>query len=83
VHRVTALGGAVDGATETARLIAGNNEYGVWMTKLGLATNLDAPSMRHAIELENRTQVLGTFTDNMTEAAIAFREKREPEWNPM
>ena len=45
--------------------------------------NLDAPSLRHAIELENRTQVLGTFTRNMTEAGHAFVEKRDPTWNPM
>jgi hypothetical protein len=45
--------------------------------------NLDAPSLRAAMELENRTQVLGTFTGNMTEAGVAFREKRAPEWSPM
>jgi enoyl-CoA hydratase len=53
------------------------------MTKKGLWTNVDAPSLRHAIELENRQQVLGTFTGNMTEASRAFREKRKPQWNPM
>ena len=36
-----------------------------------------------AMELENRTQVLGTFTGNMTEAGEAFREKRDPVWKPM
>jgi enoyl-CoA hydratase len=53
------------------------------MTKLGMWLNVDAPSMRHAIELENRTQVLGTFTGNMTEAGQAFREKRAPVWKKM
>ena len=42
-----------------------------------------APSLRHAMQLENRTQVLGTFTGNMTEAAVAFRERRRPRWYPM
>jgi len=63
--------------------IAANSEFGVYMTKIGMWANLDAPSLRHAIELENRTQVLGTFTGNMTEAAQAFRDKRDPVWNPM
>ena len=63
--------------------IAKNSEYGIWMTKRGLWANLDAPSLRHAIELENRTQVLGTFTGNMREATIAFQEKRDPQWKPM
>jgi enoyl-CoA hydratase len=70
-------------AAELAAAITANSEYGVVMTKLGLWANLDAPSLRHAMELENRTQVLGTFTGNMTEAGQAFREKREPNWRPM
>jgi enoyl-CoA hydratase len=83
VHRVVPEGQEVAAALETARSIASNNEYGVWMTKKGMWSNLDAPSLRHAMELENRTQVLGTFTGNMTEAMHAFREKREPNWKPL
>lgn len=73
----------VDTAVELGSAIADNTEYGVYMTKIGMWANLDAPSLRHAIELENRTQVLGTFTANMSEAAAAFRDQREPRWNPM
>jgi len=73
----------LESAVELAGLITDNSEYGVYMTKLGLWANLDAPSLRHAMELENRTQVLGTFTRNMTEAGRAFVEKRDPTWNPM
>ena len=73
----------LDSAVELASLITANSEYGVYMTKLGMWTNLDAPSLRHAMELENRTQVLGTFTRNMTEAGRAFVEKRDPTWNPL
>ena len=69
-----------DRALETARQICANNEYGVWMTKKGLWANLDAPSLRYAMEIENRTQVLGTFTGNMEEAMKAFVEKRPPKW---
>jgi enoyl-CoA hydratase len=83
VHRVAPEGQHVPAALETARLIRENNEYGVWMTKNGLAANLDAPSLRHAIELENRTQVLGTFTGNMEEAMKAFRAGRAPVWKPL
>ncbi|MBJ21314.1 MAG: enoyl-CoA hydratase [bacterium] len=83
VQSVVAEGKEIEKALETARLIVQNNEYGVWMTKSGMWTNLDAPSLRHAMELENRTQVLGTFTGNMTEAMQAFREKRDPRWKPL
>jgi enoyl-CoA hydratase len=70
-------------AVALAASIAENTEYGVWMTKRGLWANVDAPSVRHALELENRTQVLGTFTGNMTNAMLAFRDKRPPDWSPM
>ena len=83
VQSVVPEGKEVEKALETARLLVANNEYGVWMTKSGMWANLDAPSLRHAMELENRTQVLGTFTGNMTEAMASFREKREPRWKPL
>jgi enoyl-CoA hydratase len=83
LNRVVDGDDLLDAAFELADGIVANSEYGVYMTKIGLWANLDAPSLRHAIELENRTQVLGTFTGNMTEAATAFVEKRDPHWNPM
>jgi enoyl-CoA hydratase/carnithine racemase len=83
LNRVVAGGELLDTALNLAELIVENNEYGVYMTKLGLWSNLDAPSLRHAIELENRTQVLGTSTGNMREAQAAFVEKRDPSWSPM
>ena len=70
-------------AAGLAAAIAANSEYGVYMTKIGMWHNIDAPSLRHAIELENRTQVLGCFTGNMTEAGRAFVEKRDPVWKPL
>ena len=83
LNRVTDSGEQLSAAVELAELIASNSEYGVRMTKVGMWANLDASSLRAAMELENRTQVLGTFTGNMTEAGAAFREKRAPEWKPM
>ena len=76
-------GHETEAAIALADKVAANTEYGVWMTKRGLWANVDAPSIRHALELENRTQVLGTFTGNMSEAMVAFREKRDPDWSPM
>lgn len=83
LNRVTTSDDVVESAIELATQILANSEYGVRMTKVGMWANLDAPSLRHAMQLENRTQVLGTFTGNMTEAGEAFREKRPPEWKAM
>jgi hypothetical protein len=55
----------------------------VWQTKIGLNAALDAPSLRHAIELENRTQILSGLTNNPVEATKAHQEKRAPKWDPL
>jgi len=83
LNRLTPPGEHVPAALESARAIAANSEYGVWMTKKGLWSGVAATSLRQQIEIENRTQVLGTFTGNMTEAAEAFRERRAPVWRDM
>lgn len=83
VHEVVAAEGLMDAALAMARSIAANNAYGVWQTKTGLNAALDAPSLRHAKEIENRTQVLTGFTNNPREAAMAHREKRSPNWDAL
>ncbi len=83
VSRVVAPEMLLESAREVARAIAANSEYGVWMTKKGLRANLDAPSLRHAMELENRTQVLGCFTGCMEESMQAFQEGRAPRWKKL
>lgn len=67
-------------ATETARLIAANAPFGTWMTKETMWQTVDAPSLRHAIDIENRTQIMCTGTGEIDEARAAFAEKRAPVW---
>ena len=83
LNRVVSKDELLPTARDLAGQIAANSEYGVTMTKLGFWANLDASSLRQAMELENRTQVLGTFTGAMSEGAAAFREKRAPVWPAM
>jgi enoyl-CoA hydratase/carnithine racemase len=83
VHEVVAADDLMAAALNKAREIAANNAFGVWQTKIGLNTALDAPSLRHAIEIENRTQILTGFTNNPAEAAKAHQEKRAPKWDPL
>ncbi|HVN42757.1 MAG TPA: enoyl-CoA hydratase-related protein [Steroidobacteraceae bacterium] len=83
VSRVTEPEALGDAALEVARSIAEHSEYGTWMTKKGLQLALDAPSLRHSMEIENRTQVLGTFTGCYEEGSQAFQERRKPRWRPL
>jgi enoyl-CoA hydratase/carnithine racemase len=82
-HEVVPQADLMASALGKAREIAANNEYGVWQTKTGLNAALDAPSLRHAKEIENRTQVLSTFTNNPKEAAIAHMQKRPAVWDEL
>ena len=83
VHEVVAPDDLMAAALKMARSIVENNAYGVWQTKIGLNTALDAPSLRHAKEIENRTQILSGFTNNPLEAAKAHQEKRSAVWDPL
>lgn len=78
VSRVVPDGEVVDAALEIAAQIRANSPFGVWMTKEVMWSNLEAGSMQAAIDLENRNQILTTFTEDMPEAIRAFLEKREP-----
>jgi enoyl-CoA hydratase len=78
VNRVVEAGELTGAALDLAEEIAGNSPLGVRLTKRVLVENVDAPSLRAAIELENRNQVLTMATDDMAEALVAFRERRPP-----
>jgi enoyl-CoA hydratase len=67
-------------ALETARLIRSNAPFATWMTKETMWQTLDAPSLRHALDIENRTQIMCSANGDVAEARAAFVEKRLPEW---
>ncbi|MBN8866287.1 MAG: enoyl-CoA hydratase/isomerase family protein [Solirubrobacterales bacterium] len=69
-------GDVVEAALEFGADITRNSPFGVRMTKEVLALSVDAPSIEAAVEMENRTQVLATRTEDMSEAVAAFKEKR-------
>jgi hypothetical protein len=48
------------------------------MTKELLDANASAGSLRHAVQNENRAQVLCNFTGEIAEAVAVFREGRPP-----
>ena len=63
-------------ALDTARQIAANDAFAVWMTKRGGWANAESASLQAAIELENRTQILARTTGELQRAAEALLARR-------
>ena len=61
----------MDAALEIADQIAANSPFGVWMTKEVMWANLEVGSFGAGIDLENRTQIMASMTED---AARAQRE---------
>jgi enoyl-CoA hydratase len=80
VLRIVPDGEVLAAALEVADRIVMNSPFGVRMTKRVMWTNLDAPSLRHAIALEDHTQVMATRHPEHREAISAFLAKRPPAW---
>lgn len=70
-------------AVAKAREIACHSPLAVWMTKETMWQTVDAPSLRHALDIENRTQVMCTTSGDLANSFAAFREDGTPQWNPL
>src|SRR3546814_6360871 len=62
VTRVVPDDELLDSALETAALVAANSPWGVRMTKEVAWSQLEVGSLQAGIDLENRTQILSSFT---------------------
>jgi enoyl-CoA hydratase len=80
VLRVVPEGEVLEAGLAVARSYAANTPFGVRMTKQVMWANLSAPTLRMGIELENRTQILATTTEDHREAMTSFLQKRQPEF---
>ncbi|MDX6295935.1 MAG: hypothetical protein QOH50_5178 [Kribbellaceae bacterium] len=76
-------GDLLDTAVAKAREIARNSPLAVWMTKETMWQTVDAPSLRHALDIENRTQVMCTTNGDLANSFAAFREDGTPQRNPL
>jgi enoyl-CoA hydratase/carnithine racemase len=66
-------------ALELAQEMLNVTPYGLRMTKELININIDAPSLLAATQLENRSEMLCAFTEDLQEAVKAnFFEKRAP-----
>ena len=70
----------MDTALDVAEEIAANSPFGVWMTKEVLWSNLETPSLRAGIDIENRNQILAAKTEDSKAAMGSFLSGNMPEW---
>ncbi|MEZ5228371.1 MAG: enoyl-CoA hydratase-related protein [Acidimicrobiales bacterium] len=80
VTRVVAPDQLLESAYETARLIAGNSPFGVWMTKEVMWSNLEISSLQAGIDMENRTQILSSGTEDSRAAMAGFLSGEQIDW---
>ena len=76
VNRVVPDDEMLDTALTTAAQITADSPMGVWMTKEVAWSQLEVGSLQALIGLENRTQIMTTFTRDHNEQVTAFLEKR-------
>jgi enoyl-CoA hydratase len=70
----------LDRVLEEAALVTRNSPFGVFMTKEVMWSALEIPGLSAAIDLENRTQIMTSFTEDHREAMAAFLQKRDPDY---
>jgi enoyl-CoA hydratase len=70
----------MDTVLGVAAEIVGNSPFGVWMTKEVLWSNLEIPSMRAGIDLENRNQLMTGATEDSELAMRTFLSKQPVKW---
>ncbi|MEL7158865.1 MAG: enoyl-CoA hydratase-related protein [Actinomycetota bacterium] len=67
-------------ALTVARQIAANSPMGVWMTKEVMWSNLEVGSLQAGIDLENRTQILASLTEDSAAAMAGFLHGKQVDW---
>jgi enoyl-CoA hydratase len=81
VSRVLPDDELLEAALGLAAEMCSYSPHGIAMTKTVLWSNLESGSLRNAIDLENRNQLLVRLTTrNLEEAITARREKRKPHY---
>lgn len=80
VSQVVSDDALMDAVLETAGNISRNSPFGVWMTKEVMWSNLETPSLRAGIDIENRTQILASQTEDSRRAMAEFLSRQPIEW---
>ncbi|MGD9704138.1 MAG: enoyl-CoA hydratase/isomerase family protein [Acidimicrobiia bacterium] len=80
VSRAVSDGELMDTVLGVAAEIAANSPFGVWMTKEVLWANLEIPSLRAGIDLENRNQIMTGMTQDSKLAMETFLSRQPVRW---
>ena len=70
----------MEAAYSKAEEIMANSPIGVALTKEGMWSALEIPGLQAAIDLENRQQIMASFSDDATETRAARAERRPPHY---
>lgn len=70
----------LNAAIELAEELLKKSPLGLRMTKQAINLSLDSPSLETMIQLENRTQMLCSVSDDLMEGVQSFFEKRDPKY---
>jgi enoyl-CoA hydratase len=81
VTSVMAEGDLLDAAYAKAQEVMLNTPLGVALTKEGMWSALEIPGLQAAIDMENRQQIMASFSDDARETRRARLEKRPPNYN--
>jgi len=63
-----------------AEEIARNSPFGVWMTKEVMWSNLEIPSLKAGIDIENRNQIMAAGTEDSRAAMSGFLHGGQTDW---
>ncbi|MFX0036557.1 MAG: enoyl-CoA hydratase/isomerase family protein [Candidatus Hermodarchaeota archaeon] len=70
----------LEAAIEVAKDLLTKSPLGLRMTKEAINLSLDSPSLETIMQLENRSQMICSTSDDLLEGVNAFFEKRKPSY---
>ncbi|TXT53570.1 MAG: 3-hydroxypropionyl-coenzyme A dehydratase [Promethearchaeota archaeon] len=70
----------LDSAKDLAKTMLAKSPLGLRMTKEAINLSMDSPSLETLIQLENRSQMLCSSSEDIMEGVQAFFEKRTPQY---
>jgi enoyl-CoA hydratase/carnithine racemase len=81
VSEIVDEGQLLDAGLALADEMLATTPWGLRLSKQALNLNIDAPSLDHAMAIEDRQQIMLGQMEDFREAMVAFVEKRKPNYS--